>query len=275
MRILMALMCALWLSLPCQARPSEARAAAERLVAAYPQAGMRLVEEGGALFVELDGRKLLFSPPGGCPDVPSGGLLADPRDPPLCAMLAQPYPVGEGARHPAEGFNPGRVRSDGFFTLLYGKDAGSVAGHCRTVGFAGEALQFNGRHGAAEALGRVAADVERLLARDPALAQWVHPLAGSFFWRRIKNSPRLSMHSFGIAIDLNPDKGVYWLWKPPAQALERVRVAYPQALVDAFEAEGFIWGGKWDAFDFMHYEYRPELFPPKADVSSGENAPRD
>ena len=275
MRILLAFMCALWLGAPGQAWPSEMRAAAERLVAAYPQAGMHVVDEAGSLFVELAGQRLLFSPPGGCPEAPSGGLLTNPLDPPLCAMLAEAYPAGEGARHPAEGFNPGRVRSDAFFRLLYGNDGGSVAGHCRTIRFTGEALQFNSRHGAAEALGRVSARVETLLARDPALARWVHPVAGTFFWRRIKNSPRLSMHSFGIAIDLNPDKGVYWLWKPSEQALERARRTYPQALVDAFEAEGFIWGGKWDAFDFMHYEYRPELCPPGESVSLTDNASKD
>ena len=34
---------------------------------------------------------------------------------------------------------------------------------------------------------------------------------------------------------------------------------YPQAIVDAFEAEGFIWGGRWYHYDTMHFEYRPEL----------------
>jgi hypothetical protein len=27
-----------------------------------------------------------------------------------------------------------------------------------------------------------------------------------------------------------------------------------------FEAERFIWGGKWYHYDTMHFEYRPELF---------------
>jgi hypothetical protein len=34
----------------------------------------------------------------------------------------------------------------------------------------------------------------------------------------------------------------------------------PQFIVDAFEAEGFIWGGRWYHYDTMHFEYRPELF---------------
>ena len=35
--------------------------------------------------------------------------------------------------------------------------------------------------------------------------------------------------------------------------------SYPAAIVAAFEAEGFIWGGKWHEYDLMHFEYRPEL----------------
>jgi len=33
----------------------------------------------------------------------------------------------------------------------------------------------------------------------------------------------------------------------------------PQSVVDAFERQGFIWGGKWNHYDTMHFEYRPEF----------------
>ncbi|HNY22827.1 MAG TPA: M15 family metallopeptidase, partial [Treponemataceae bacterium] len=33
----------------------------------------------------------------------------------------------------------------------------------------------------------------------------------------------------------------------------------PAAVVEAFEREGFVWGGKWLLWDNMHFEYRPEL----------------
>ena len=29
--------------------------------------------------------------------------------------------------------------------------------------------------------------------------------------------------------------------------------------IRAFEAHGFVWGGKWLFFDTIHFEYRPEL----------------
>jgi hypothetical protein len=32
--------------------------------------------------------------------------------------------------------------------------------------------------------------------------------------------------------------------------------------VEVFERHGFIWGGKWNHYDTMHFEYRPELLPP-------------
>jgi hypothetical protein len=34
---------------------------------------------------------------------------------------------------------------------------------------------------------------------------------------------------------------------------------FPKDVLAAFEAEGFIWGGKWAEYDIMHFEYRPEL----------------
>ena len=37
---------------------------------------------------------------------------------------------------------------------------------------------------------------------------------------------------------------------------------FPQVLVDTFESQGFIWGGRWYHFDTMHFEYRPELLDP-------------
>jgi hypothetical protein len=32
-----------------------------------------------------------------------------------------------------------------------------------------------------------------------------------------------------------------------------------EQVMKAFEAYGFIWGGKWMFYDTMHFEYRPEI----------------
>ena len=33
----------------------------------------------------------------------------------------------------------------------------------------------------------------------------------------------------------------------------------PEAVIKSFEKQGFVWGGTWDEYDTMHFEYRPEL----------------
>ena len=50
----------------------------------------------------------------------------------------------------------------------------------------------------------------------------------------------------------------YWKWEGPnwqVNAIEQV----PWEIVTSFEKHGFIWGGKWNHYDTMHFEYRPEL----------------
>jgi hypothetical protein len=84
-------------------------------------------------------------------------------------------------------------------------------------------------------------------------------LGGGFNWRPIAGTESLSAHSFGIAIDLNPDLGGYWKWdKGDASDMKR-RIDYPAEIISIFEKHGFVWGGKWYHFDLMHFEYRPEL----------------
>ncbi len=176
--------------------------------------------------------------------------------------LAQPYPKGNGGRRPAESFDPGRTRCLPLLRALYGGDEKAVRANCESVDFLGQRVMFNRRFGAAAALKRVAERLKKHLATHPEDAAYILPLAGTFAWRPVKGTGQLSAHAFGVAIDLNAQKGLYWQWKPDAAQVEATRNDYPQAIVAAFEAEGFIWGGKWSAFDFMHFEYRPELLLP-------------
>ena len=90
----------------------------------------------------------------------------------------------------------------------------------------------------------------------------------SFNWRVIADSGKLSNHSWGSAIDLLPanykNKKIYWFWEAAyddswMRIMPYRRWAPPKAVIEAFESEGFIWGGKWTLWDNMHFEYRPEL----------------
>ena len=94
------------------------------------------------------------------------------------------------------------------------------------------------------------------------LKPYLVSIGGTFNWRPIKGTQRLSTHSYGIAIDINTNKSDYWQWNCNCTDEEN-KVIYknriPQIIIDIFEKNGFIWGGKWYHYDTMHFEYRPEL----------------
>ena len=91
----------------------------------------------------------------------------------------------------------------------------------------------------------------------------------AYYWREIANTNRKSFHSLGIALDLLPKryggKDVYWSWAKDKSGDKWMltplsqRWMPPQKVIEAFEEEGFIWGGKWLIWDNMHFEYHPEL----------------
>ncbi len=119
------------------------------------------------------------------------------------------------------------------------------------------------------ALGRVEAEILELAKADPKITLFIKEIGslGGYNWRYIRGQQELSRHSFGIAVDILPKNygkvSTYWQWDMEAgidwvmQKPEK-RWNPPEAVVDAFEKQGFIWGGKWLTYDTMHFEYRPE-----------------
>jgi hypothetical protein len=91
---------------------------------------------------------------------------------------------------------------------------------------------------------------------------------GGYNWREIAGTQRMSYHSWGLAVDIQPrrlgGKAIYWQWERDRNEnwmlipLEN-RWNPPDPVIRAFEKEGFIWGGNWPFYDNMHFEYRPEL----------------
>lgn len=82
---------------------------------------------------------------------------------------------------------------------------------------------------------------------------------GAYNWRKIANSDNISVHSFGIAIDINIKNSNYWLWDKETNKKYKYKNQIPLEIVEIFEKYGFIWGGRWYHYDTMHFEYRPEL----------------
>ena len=201
--------------------------------------------------------------------LPSGVVLAwdDGRaksyeqtlaEPDLEDTLLMPYVAGPITPVLTENMDPGRIRSDALFKATFGASASQVETHVVDVEFVGQSVKFHER--ASAALARVSARLDMLIAADPSLAKYVTGALGATYeWRVILNTNRMSVHSFGAAIDIRVEYSRYWGWdgKDFEWANE-----IPQAVVDAFEAEKFVWGGRWYHYDTMHFEYRPELLDP-------------
>ncbi|MGE0716110.1 MAG: M15 family metallopeptidase [Alphaproteobacteria bacterium] len=111
-------------------------------------------------------------------------------------------------------------------------------------------------NGIATALQRVSDTLDGL-GRTAAGAR--RSLGGTFNCRNIAGAARLSLHGFGIAIDVDPGEDGYWQTADVDKAGRPVRRnRVPPEVVAAFEDEGFVWGGRWNRFDTFHFEYRPE-----------------
>lgn len=245
--------------------------AAERLARAYPGA----LERGDDQQIRWrDGSLLAPAIPKGSPqppppDAPSGWLTS----PDLRAIFQEPYPVGAKFTAPPTA-DPGRNRPQWFFLKLYG-DCRSGAARDDLVDIAWlpskrgpkSKLRMSRRFGIAQRVAAISTALDQLPAR---FDRFLYPPGGGFACRTIAGTNRLSAHAYGIAIDIAVKPSDYWRWsRADRNAPPAYRNRIPGAIVEIFEAHGFIWGGKWRHFDTMHFEYRPELLPPTALLPNG------
>lgn len=179
------------------------------------------------------------------------------ESPDLEDMMSQKYTAGADWNTPLEeNFEPGRIRNEAFFKKMYGSTSGEVQSHLVTIkwlpGICNCTVQFTEVNGAAEKLREVSDELENL---PNEFHKYLKRTGGTFNWRFIAGTNRLSNHSFGAAIDINTQYSNYWQWEGTMTWKNQI----PIEIVDIFEKHGFIWGGKWYHYDTMHFEYRPEL----------------
>ena len=100
----------------------------------------------------------------------------------------------------------------------------------------------------AESLGRVFEAIWAAAGRkQQAIDAWGMSLyGGGFEYRPVRGGRGLSSHSWGCAVDFDPQRNGFGDTTPHfAQAHEVLR---------AFEAEGWTWGGLWSKPDGMHWQ---------------------
>lgn len=100
----------------------------------------------------------------------------------------------------------------------------------------------------AQSLARVLDALWRAANRNQAtIRDWgLDQYGGAFEYRLARGSKQLSSHSWACAIDLDPVRNGFGNKTP--------RFAnYPQ-IIEAFDAEGWTWGGRWSKPDGMHFQ---------------------
>ena len=194
----------------------------------------------------------------------------------VLAMMYQRYPaLHEIPQSIAKDFEPGRVRHEGFFKLVYGASAQRVSSQLRTINWFGKKIKIHKK--AYQSLQKVIAELKTLPQK---LHTFFRQSSGTYYWRYIKGTQRLSMHSFGVAIDIAVRHAHYWKWTLKVRKLKaKDRIPYqnqfPMEVVEIFEKNGWAWGGRWYHHDTMHFEYRPALLHPLCADLNNKGEPRD
>ena len=160
------------------------------------------------------------------------------------------------------------VRSHDFLDHLFGTTEIRLREQCDWVPFLNHNAYMN--HFCEEALRNVEVEILKAAESDQEVQAFIENLKTiySFQQRNIRGTENASYHSYGLALDLVPKsydrKNANWLWSTAftdewhLTPLEK-RWSPPQAVIDAFEKNGFVWGGKWVHFDTIHFEYAPEI----------------
>ncbi len=162
------------------------------------------------------------------------------------------------------GNDAGRIRNDAFFMKIYGRTSQEVRSNLTEIVWCprlvNQRILVNKKNGVSAHFIALSNELDE----HPEFKKYLTQIGGTFNFRKISGTNRLSMHSFGITIDINISQSNYWQWDCACTNEEGVKGyknRIPIELVRIFEKHGFIWGGRWKHYDTMHFEYRPELFP--------------
>ena len=228
-------------------------AGAARLVAAYPD---HLASVEGDTLVWRDGTRM----PIGTRE-PARDFETMLRSATIADQLRQDYVAGPMQGPPPRDHSPGRLRNTAFFERMYGDcRRGETVQHLRPVTWMPrtrpQAVPMTTVNDVASRLERVIAALEALPDR---FKSYLVPAAGTFACRAVADTGMPSVHAYGAAIDIAVRQSDYWVWSR-ARGDIPYRNRIPFEIVEPFEAERFIWGGKWYHYDTMHFEYRAELF---------------
>lgn len=155
-----------------------------------------------------------------------------------------------------------------YHALYHGKTRGQLEQNIVSTRFLGKRVNLH--QDIVAPLARVEKDIKTAAKNDPEVQDFINKIGSveGYNWREIRDRQDRSFHSWGLAVDILPkgwqQKNIYWNWISEWNpnwmmiSLDR-RWLPPQTVVELFEKQGFVWGGKWLQWDNIHFEYRPEL----------------
>jgi len=224
------------------------------LMLGYPEyiSGIETSDNGNVYLIMKSGQKLIYD------DKKTKNAEQKLANPDIQDMLEQPYPLTSINKLMENDFDPGRVRMYSLLKEVYGNNKQQIEKQLGNVKVGGRSFQFSRSNGASDALKTAMSELIALAQSNNKVGAAAFPSSGTFNYRVISGTNRLSPHAFGIAIDLARDNRDYWKWATREQGQKRLE-AYPKEIVEIFEKNNFVWGGKWGHFDILHFEYRPEI----------------
>lgn len=224
------------------------------LMMAYPDYITRIEksEDGKVFIVTTSGKKILYD------DKQTKDFNGKMDNADLQDILEDIYPLSMLDKLLDINRDPGRFRNYNLLNEVYGSSEKLVSSNLVGVPSPYKSYQFNKNNGAAESLKNAMEELKQLAQGNGAISALINPVNGTFNYRVISGTGKLSPHAYGIAIDINSNPSDYWKWAS-REAGEKRMLSYPKELVETFEKNNFVWGGKWGHFDILHFEYRPEI----------------
>jgi hypothetical protein len=177
-------------------------------------------------------------------------------------MFYYTYPRSFPSINIPKNHDPGRIRNDLFFKKIYGSTKAEVEKNLVEINWCPKLVHQKIK---VTKINGVSAKIKAIsdeLDQHPEYKKYIQNIGGTFNWRKINGTNRMSLHSYGMTIDINIKYSDYWQWQSKSTD-ENISLKYknkiPEEIVEIFEKHGFIWGGKWYHYDTMHFEYRPEM----------------
>ncbi|KKR48433.1 MAG: hypothetical protein UT86_C0005G0017 [Candidatus Magasanikbacteria bacterium GW2011_GWC2_40_17] len=161
----------------------------------------------------------------------------------LKLKVIQPISIEPG-NETSEPVTTGQSKGSECFLNEFGTSATEVSKQLTPVPFLGSTFYVHKKM--ASALQAAAQEIQS------STYKITDPSSGSFNWRYNVNNPKiLSLHSFAIAIDINPKDN------PNYASTERpCRHDIPDDIINALKKHGFGWGGDYKSVcDAMHFEW--------------------